>query len=558
MYKLYKWFLVSVALVFLSACGGGSGNDVSGDTSLPNVQTIAIDKIKAYANDNTQELPSIEDYKDAGVEGVSVDNIDAVNEIVATLTASDVDTPEKINILLDENGLTIIDTTLPVITLIGANPQILTVGDVYIELNATANDTVDGDISANIIIDASTVNTAVEGNYTVTYNVSDAAGNAAIQLTRTVNVVAALPLGNPTWTFHPSVAQGTQFDAQTGPNNLIHLITNSYYQLDLSGTVLVNENQGDAQQGLLGFPPAIAVGDDGSVHIVTRDAGNVSTGVNIRYRKRSSAGSWDTNYVFRTPVPRNYVVGVGWADSNNIILSASDSSTDPNGLFGYIHLWQAGVVSATYLGRSNAIWRADVDSRIRAKNSLVNLISGNTDRTGEVYFSKTNSGTGIVNRLNTSMKIHEAGNPRRGFPDQAIDLQNNTHIVYGSDSEVYYNKYDANGQKLFTNDKRIFTNLGTWHLNTGLSAVAVSESGSIVVIVALRTKGDNLAANSDVLWAYSTDGGLSWSAPQDTLKNTDAGEGRRRPRLVAVGDTFVLLYGDTLTSGISMGVLTFP
>ncbi|MCK0114412.1 immunoglobulin-like domain-containing protein, partial [Gelidibacter sp. F63206] len=54
---------------------------------------------------------------------------------------------------------------------------------------ATANDPCFGDISGSIVIDASAVNTAVVGTYTVTYNVMDAEGNSATEVTRTVNVV---------------------------------------------------------------------------------------------------------------------------------------------------------------------------------------------------------------------------------------------------------------------------------------------------------------------------------------------------------------------------------
>jgi len=85
------------------------------------------------------------------------------------------------------------DTTAPVITLVGANPQELTVGDAYAELGATATDDTDDDtaLTATIVIDASAVDTATAGSYSVTYDVSDAAGNAATQVTRTVNVEAA-------------------------------------------------------------------------------------------------------------------------------------------------------------------------------------------------------------------------------------------------------------------------------------------------------------------------------------------------------------------------------
>jgi len=80
------------------------------------------------------------------------------------------------------------DTTAPVITLNGATPVNLELGSSYTELGATAIDDVDGDISANIVIGGDSVDTNTVGTYIVTYNVSDAAGNSAPQVTRTVNV----------------------------------------------------------------------------------------------------------------------------------------------------------------------------------------------------------------------------------------------------------------------------------------------------------------------------------------------------------------------------------
>lgn len=85
------------------------------------------------------------------------------------------------------------DTTPPVITLLGDNPQVITVGSAYMELGATATDNIDGDLSTAIVIDSSAVNTAVAGSYSVTYDVTDAAGNAATTATRTVTVQAAPP-----------------------------------------------------------------------------------------------------------------------------------------------------------------------------------------------------------------------------------------------------------------------------------------------------------------------------------------------------------------------------
>ena len=82
-------------------------------------------------------------------------------------------------------------TTPPVITLLGSDPLELTVGAVYANPGATAIDDVDGDISGLIVVGGDTVDTSAPGSFTVTYNVSDAAGNPAAQVTRTVNVSAA-------------------------------------------------------------------------------------------------------------------------------------------------------------------------------------------------------------------------------------------------------------------------------------------------------------------------------------------------------------------------------
>jgi hypothetical protein len=85
-------------------------------------------------------------------------------------------------------SITITDGEKPVINLLGANPLILCVGDTYVEAGATATDNCDGTVSQNISINNSAVNTAQEGTYYVTYDVTDANGNSAIQLTRTVIV----------------------------------------------------------------------------------------------------------------------------------------------------------------------------------------------------------------------------------------------------------------------------------------------------------------------------------------------------------------------------------
>ncbi len=81
----------------------------------------------------------------------------------------------------------------PTITLNGANPQIIVKNAAYVELDAICNDPQDGDISGNLVIDSSGVDTSTIATYSVTYNCDDnelPVANAAAQVTRTVEVVA--------------------------------------------------------------------------------------------------------------------------------------------------------------------------------------------------------------------------------------------------------------------------------------------------------------------------------------------------------------------------------
>ena len=81
------------------------------------------------------------------------------------------------------------DNVAPVITILGANPASITVGDSYTDAGATANDNVDGNITSNINA-VSSINMNVPGTYSVVYSVSDKAGNIS-SATRTVIVNAA-------------------------------------------------------------------------------------------------------------------------------------------------------------------------------------------------------------------------------------------------------------------------------------------------------------------------------------------------------------------------------
>ena len=92
-----------------------------------------------------------------------------------------------------------IDTTPPVISLTGDATLTIAMGTTYADAGAMASDIIDGDITHSITTSitrdgaaVAAVNVALSGTYIITYAVSDAAGNMATAVTRTVTVVEAI------------------------------------------------------------------------------------------------------------------------------------------------------------------------------------------------------------------------------------------------------------------------------------------------------------------------------------------------------------------------------
>lgn len=75
--------------------------------------------------------------------------------------------------------VTVDDKTPPVLTLLGPSPFLLNIGDTFKDPGAIAIDNVDGDISGDISKNGN-VDVNSEGDYTLTYTVSDNAGNEAV------------------------------------------------------------------------------------------------------------------------------------------------------------------------------------------------------------------------------------------------------------------------------------------------------------------------------------------------------------------------------------------
>jgi hypothetical protein len=84
--------------------------------------------------------------------------------------------------------VTVQDTTNPIIALIGSGTVNVELGSTYIDAGATATDNYDTIVN---VTTSGSVNASLVGPYILTYNATDSSGNAAIPVTRTVNVIAA-------------------------------------------------------------------------------------------------------------------------------------------------------------------------------------------------------------------------------------------------------------------------------------------------------------------------------------------------------------------------------
>lgn len=155
-----------------------------GVQTFPVIKAVTIDANEVAVVFSVEGVPHFDvfTFADAGdvtiLETVPGEN--NFNQIVFTPGASAVAQPTATASLVDQ--------TIPVITLVGDNPLAWTLEDPWVDPGATAEDDVDGTITDDIVVDDSELDVDTAGTYEVHYDVSDAAGNAATRVTRSVVV----------------------------------------------------------------------------------------------------------------------------------------------------------------------------------------------------------------------------------------------------------------------------------------------------------------------------------------------------------------------------------
>ena len=144
---------------------------------------VTVEAGSTYTDAGATATDSYDGDLTSSITTTSDVDVNTVGTYTVTYTVSD----SSANSATASRTVNVVDTTAPVITITGANPVDVDLGATYSDAGATATDVHDGDLTSSITV-SSNVDTNTAGTYTVTYTVSDAAGNQATE-TRTVNVI---------------------------------------------------------------------------------------------------------------------------------------------------------------------------------------------------------------------------------------------------------------------------------------------------------------------------------------------------------------------------------
>ena len=168
-----------------------TASDAAGNTSASTTVTFSItdvDEIPPIINvlgDNPATVEMGSTYTDAGATADGGETVTPSGTVetstVGTYTITYSATDAEGNTGTATRTVTVVDTTAPIINVLGDNPATVEMGSTYTDAGATAD-------GGETVTPSGTVETSTVGTYTITYSATDAEGNTGTA-TRTVTVV---------------------------------------------------------------------------------------------------------------------------------------------------------------------------------------------------------------------------------------------------------------------------------------------------------------------------------------------------------------------------------
>nr|WP_136252634.1 immunoglobulin-like domain-containing protein [Ningiella ruwaisensis] len=203
--QVFKYGLTILSLIILlAACRSDSNDAETNDPLAPPIDppdTVA--PVISLVGEASLTIEAGETYEDEGatasdnIDGDISENIDIEGQVNTsrlgiyelTYTVSDAAGNAATPVI---RSVAVVDSIAPVISLIGESSEEIELGDDYNDQGATAMDSFEGDLSADIQVSGN-VDTSIIGTYTLEYDVSDSSGNAAQTITRTIIVTDSVP-----------------------------------------------------------------------------------------------------------------------------------------------------------------------------------------------------------------------------------------------------------------------------------------------------------------------------------------------------------------------------
>ena len=229
----------------------GSGNaTTTGTLSVPVVDTtapvislvgnavVSLELGTAYSDAGATATDTKDGTVTSSITTVSDVDVNTVGTYTVTYNVADVagNTATQVTRTVNVGS----DTTIPVISLVGSASVDVERANAYSDLGATATDNVDGTITSSIVT-VNGVDVTTSGTYTVTYDVNDAAGNAATQVTRVVTVADTTPPGLTVANLNLNVADGaTALGNVSADESVTWSVTGSGVSISSSGSVTLD------------------------------------------------------------------------------------------------------------------------------------------------------------------------------------------------------------------------------------------------------------------------------------------------------------------------------
>lgn len=309
------------------------------------------------------------------------------------------------------------DVQNPVITLTGSNPLTVVQGDPYNEPGATVTDNVGaGTVQINGTVDVNTL-----GAYTITYTVSDNAGNLACAITRTVNVVAAPDVTPPVVTL---IGNDTIFVDLCGFYNELGATATDNVDGNISANVT---NDGNA----VPFGTLLTPGTAGTYTItysVTDGAGNV--------------GTTDRTVIIQDNGPEITIIG-----GNSVTLEVCDPFTLPtasafDNCDGFVTVTSTGTVNAQVAGTYEVIYTATDGNSNSTSDTLTVVV--NPDQTPP-NVTLTGSSTVYVYLGETYNDQLPTATDCSGIQSNTSNASSEVNVTARGSYTVTYTVTDSNG-----------------------------------------------------------------------------------------------------------------